>query len=258
MPNKRKKIEPKVKIRKDKKTKVMKQTQSQKVIINLNEVKTKNTKKTKQPRNKKGMSFKEISTNPMPEGWVKYGPQDDREINTLRGNLTNIGNKLLTIQNAENPVNNNNQERILKIEEGLKNMFVNGNNTFSDLYSKFDSIGDFTLKTKLKNPVKEDEKKQAKPIYLETNQQTNIKGIRGRPKGSKNKNKNKTNKNEKPYMNQETNTNFINESSIAFDESNSQNDSSINDLISNIPLLSKDEIEKSLNITNKLNDVFTF
>ena len=94
MPNRKKKTEPKVKIKKDKKTKVMKKTQSQKVIINLNEVKTKDTKKAKKSRNKRGISYKDD----MPEGWVKYAPQDDREINTLRGKLTNIKNKLLTIK----------------------------------------------------------------------------------------------------------------------------------------------------------------
>ena len=38
-------------------------------------------------------------------------------------------------------------------------------NTFRDLYSKFDQIGDFSNKTKFRNPVKEEEKKQSQPIY---------------------------------------------------------------------------------------------
>ena len=51
----------------------------------------------------------------MPAGWVKYGAEDDREINTLRGNLKNVQNKLLTIKNVENPVNSDEKNRILKI-----------------------------------------------------------------------------------------------------------------------------------------------
>ena len=190
----------------------------------------------------------------MPEGWVKYAPQDDREINTLRGNLTNVENKLLTIKNAENPVNSNSQqERILKIEVVLKNMFVSGNNAFSDLYSKFDSIGDFTLKNKLKNPVKEEEKKQNKPIYLEPEQQETIFKKVGRPKSKiqktpeeqkkdradymkqyRKKKSTQLNLNTEPEMNQE-NTDFIDESSIVFNESNTQNNSSGIDLISKSP-----------------------
>ena len=47
----------------------------------------------------------------------------------------------------------------------MKNIFIGGNNTFRDLYSKFDQIGDFTNKTKFKNPVKEEQKKQSRPFY---------------------------------------------------------------------------------------------
>jgi hypothetical protein len=105
----------------------------------------------------------------MPEGWAKYGAQE-REANTLRGNLNEVQNKLLTIKNVENPVNNpvNNDERnerIAKIEEGIKNIFIGGNNEIVELYSKIDQIGDFTNKTKLRNPVKEEQKKQSQPIY---------------------------------------------------------------------------------------------
>ena len=35
-----------------------------------------------------------------------------------------------------------------KKEEGMKNMFVSGNNEITDLYLKFDNIGDFTNKSK--------------------------------------------------------------------------------------------------------------
>ncbi len=72
----------------------------------------------------------------------------------------------MTIKNVENPVNNDERNnRIAKIEEGIKNMFVSGNNAFGELYSKINQIGDFTNKTKLKNPVKEEQKKPSQPIY---------------------------------------------------------------------------------------------
>ena len=100
----------------------------------------------------------------MPAGWTKYGAQDDREINTLRGNLNDVQNKLLTIKNVVNPINSD-RARMLKIEEGMKNMFVSGNNAIGDLYSKFDNIGDFTNKSKFRNPVKEQQKQQSQPIY---------------------------------------------------------------------------------------------
>ena len=144
----------KKKVIKEKKQKKVKQkhsqSQSQKVIINLNEVKNK-PKRTRKKSTNKNIKFNEISTASMPAGWAKYGAQDDREANTLRGNLNEVQNKLLSIKNVENPVNNDERnERIAKIEEGIKNMFIGGNNTFRDLYSKFDQIGDFTSKTNLK------------------------------------------------------------------------------------------------------------
>ena len=155
-----------IKEKKQKKIKQkQKQSQSQKVIINLNEVKTK-PKRTRKKSTNKNIKFDEISTNDMGAGWTKYGTQDDREANTLRGNLNEVQNKLLSIKNVENPVNNDERnERIAKIEEGMKIMRIGGNNAFRDLYSKFDQIGDFTNKTKFKNPVKEEEKKQSQPIY---------------------------------------------------------------------------------------------
>ena len=102
----------------------------------------------------------------MGAGWAKYGAPDDREVNTLKGKLNEMQNKLLSIKNVENPVNNDERNnRIAKIEEGMKYMFVTGNNSIQDLYSKFDQIGDFTNKTKFQNPVKEEQKKQSQPIY---------------------------------------------------------------------------------------------
>ena len=146
---------PKKKVIKEKKQKKIKQklsqSQSQKVIINLNEVKTKPKRKKTTNKN---IKFNEISQNAMPAGWTKYGAQDDRETNTLRGNLNDIQNKLLTVKNVENPVNSDERNRILKIEEGMKNMFVSGNNAIEDLYSKFDNIGDFSNKLKFRNPIK--------------------------------------------------------------------------------------------------------
>jgi hypothetical protein len=141
---------PKKKVIKEKKQKKIKQkqsqSQSQKVIINLNDVKTK-SKRTRKKTNNKNIKFNEISENSMGAGWTKYGAPDERELNNLRGKLTDVENKLLTIKTVENPVNND-RARMLKIEEGMKNMFVNGNNAISDLYSKIDNIGDFSNKTK--------------------------------------------------------------------------------------------------------------
>ena len=156
-----------IKEKKQKKVKQkQKQSQSQKVIINLNEVKTK-PKRTRKKATNKNIKFDEISTSNMGSGWAKYGAPDDREVNTLRGKLNDVENKLLSIKNVENPVNND-RARMLKIEEGMKNMFVNGNNAISDIYSKLDNIGDFSNKTKFQNPVKEEQKKQSQPIYIQS------------------------------------------------------------------------------------------
>ena len=82
------------------------QSQSQKVIINLNDVKSKPKRTTRKKATNKNIKFDEISQNEMPLGWIKYGAApDDREINTLRGNLNEVQIKLLTIKNVENSVN---------------------------------------------------------------------------------------------------------------------------------------------------------
>ena len=118
----------------------------------------------------------------MPAEWSKYGAQDERETNTLRGKLNDVQNKLLTIKNVENPVNSDERNnRIAKIEEGMKNMFVNGNNAINDLYSKFDNIGDFSNKSNFRNPVKEQQKKQSQPIYIEKENIEPKKKTAGRP-----------------------------------------------------------------------------
>ena len=118
----------------------------------------------------------------MPAGWTKYGVQDDREINTLRGNLNDVQNKLLSIKNVENPVNSDERDRILKIEEGMKNMFVIGKNAIGDLYSKFDNRGDFSNKSKFRNPVKEEQKTQSQKIYIERENPMNVE--KPKPKSS--------------------------------------------------------------------------
>ena len=155
---------PKKKVIKEKKQKKVKQkqkqSQSQKVIINLNEVKTK-PKRTRKKATNKNIKFDDISTNEMPAGWVKYGATDHRETDTLKGKINDLENKLLTSKPAENPVNSAERERILKIEEGMKNMFVSGNNSIRDLYSKFDQMG----KSNFRNSIKEEEKQQSQPMY---------------------------------------------------------------------------------------------
>lgn len=173
---------PKKKVIKEKKQKKIKQkqkqTQSQKVIINLNEVKTKPKRKKATNKN---IKFDEISTNDMGPGWAKYGAPDDREINTLRGKLIDVENKLLSIKNVENPVNSD-SSRMLKIEEGMKNMALRGYNAIEDLYSKFDNIGDFSNKTNFRNPVKEQQKTQSQPIYSIMKEEDYNKKNAGRPK----------------------------------------------------------------------------
>ena len=160
---------PKKKVIKEKKQKKVKQkqsqSQSQKVIINLNEVKTK-PKRTRKKATNKNIKFNEISTNDMGPGWAKYGAPDEREINTLRGKLTDVENKLLSIKNVENPVNSDERDRILKIEEGMKNMIVNGGNAINDLYSKYDNIGDFSNKKNLKIQLKKNKKHNHKKFTL--------------------------------------------------------------------------------------------
>ena len=142
------------------------QSQSQNVIINLSDVNNKTKpKRTRKKATNKNIKFDDISTKEMPAGWAKYSAPDEREINTLKGKLIDVENKLLTNKPVENPVNNTERDRILKIEEGIKNMFVRGTNAIGDLYSKFDQIGDFSNKTKFRNPVKEEEKQQSQRIY---------------------------------------------------------------------------------------------
>ena len=61
-------------------------------------------------------------------------------------------------------------------------MFVSGNNAIGDLYSKFDNIGDFTNKSKFRNPVKEQQKQQSQPIYIEKENPINFE--KPKPKSS--------------------------------------------------------------------------
>ena len=81
----------KKKVIKEKKQKkiTQKQSQSQKVIINLNEVKPKPKRKKATNKN---IKFDEIVANDMGSGWAKYGAPDDRELNNLRGKLTDVEN----------------------------------------------------------------------------------------------------------------------------------------------------------------------
>jgi len=179
MPPKKKVIKEK-KQKKIKQKQKQKQTQSQKVIINLNEVKSK-PKRTRKKATDKNIKFDEISQNDMGSGWAKYGAPDDREVNTLRGKLTDVENKLLSIKNVENPVNSD-SSRMLKIEEGMKNMAIRGIDALNDLYSKYDNIGDFSNKTNFRNPVKEQQKKQSQPIYSIMKEEDYNKKNVGRPK----------------------------------------------------------------------------
>ena len=101
------------------------QSQSQNVIINLSDVNNKTKpKRTRKKATNKNIKFDDISTKEMPAGWAKYSAPDEREINTLKGKLIDVENKLLTNKPVENPVNNTERDRILKIEEGMKNIYV--------------------------------------------------------------------------------------------------------------------------------------
>ena len=128
---------PKKKVIKEKKEKKIKQkqTQSQKVIINVNAVKNKPTRTRKTSKN---------TTNDISTGFIKYAPQDDREINTLKGKLIDVENKLLSIKNVKNPVNNN---------------YIPPNR---DLFSTSDNIGDWHNSKLFKDHKKQEEEKQKK------------------------------------------------------------------------------------------------
>ena len=130
---------PKKKVIKEKKQKKVKQkqsqSQSQKVIINLNEVKTKPKRKANNNKN---------ILSDMSAGFIKYSPQDYREINTLNAKLTDVENKLLNIKNVKNPVNNN------------------SNPPIHNLYSRNDNIGDWHNSKQFKDYKKQEEQKQNK------------------------------------------------------------------------------------------------
>ena len=155
------KIKPKPKI-KQKQT----QKQSQKVIVNIHETKKKPTTRRKNNTKKE----EEITNN---GSGAVYAIPDNRAIDTLRGELNETKNKLLTITNTPNMVNQ--KEDIENINNNLRALTNEGREYFGDIYNRLRTI-DETNKLSFTNP----ESKLIKTIEFKK---------RGRPKGSVNKKK---------------------------------------------------------------------
>jgi hypothetical protein len=171
------KIKPKPKI-KQKQT----QKQSQKVIVNIHETKKKQTTRRKNNTKKE----EEITNN---GSGAVYAIPDNRAIDTLRGELNETKNKLLTITNTPNMVNQN--DEITGINNNLRALSQEGNRFFGDIYKRLGNL-DGENRRNFTNPSKEEELKFYKPNIgeniplIETTEIKKRKSGAGRPKGSKN------------------------------------------------------------------------
>ena len=126
---------PKKKVKKPPVKQKQKQTQSQKVIINLQDV-----KKTKSTRRKPVK--KQTEQNIIPRGWNVYSTPDRREIDEIRGQLINVQNKLISAKPLKNEVG----------REAVK------------YYSREDNIGDFSNKMKFVDNEKKEQEKQSRNL----------------------------------------------------------------------------------------------
>jgi len=149
------------------------QKQSQNVVVNIHET------KKKQTRRKPNKNNNEKETNSGSNS--VYAIPDNRAIDTLRGELVDTKNKLLSITNTPNMVNQN--EDIKKINNNLRLLSEEGNEMFGDIYKR---LGGF--EGNRRNYTNQEEQKYYKP-YITTGE---IKRGRGRPKDSKNKPKEAT------------------------------------------------------------------
>ena len=139
-------MQPKKKIKKPPVKQKQKQTQSQKVIINLQDV-----KKTKSTRRKPVK--KQTEQNIIPRGWNVYSTPDRREIDEIRGQLINVQNKLISAKPLKNEVG----------REAVK------------YYSREDNIGDFSNKMKFEDNEKKEQKKQQQNILKDIRKKGEIK-----------------------------------------------------------------------------------
>lgn len=137
---------PKKKVKKPPVKQKQKQTQSQKVIINLQDV-----KKTKSTRRKPVK--KQQEQNIIPRGWNVYSTPDRREIDEIRGQLINVQNKLV------NP-------KVSKNEVGREPVRY---------YSRDDNIGDFSNKMKFVDNEKKEQKKQQQNVLKDIRKKGEIK-----------------------------------------------------------------------------------
>ena len=127
---------PKKKVKKPPVKQKQKQIQSQKVIINLQDV-----KKTKSTRRRKPVK-KQTEQNIIPRGWNVYSTPDRREIDEIRGQLISVQNKLVNPKVSKNEVG----------REAVK------------YYSREDNIGDFSNKMKFVDNEKKEQEKQSRNL----------------------------------------------------------------------------------------------
>ena len=162
-PKNKNKIKPKIK---QKQT----QKQSQNVIVNIHE-----TKKKPLTRRRNNNKKEEINNTSS----AVYAIPDNRAIDTLRGELNETKNKLLSIKNTPNMVNQ--REDIENINNNLRALTEEGRRYFGDIYSRIGTI-DETNKRNFTNP----EKNNSDSKIINT---IEFKKKRGRPIGSVNKKK---------------------------------------------------------------------
>jgi hypothetical protein len=159
------------------------QKQSQKVIVNIHE-----TKKKQITRRKPNKKNDETETNNGPS--AVYAIPDNRAIDTLRGELVNTQNKLLSLTNTPNMVNQNSD--IESIKNNLRGLSEEGNRFFGDIYNRLGGIEG--NKRTFINPYKQEEEKFYKSNIGENIPSINVKEYKtpGRKPGTKNKPKEQT------------------------------------------------------------------
>ena len=118
------------------------QKQSQNVIVNIHETKKKPI--TRRRNNNKKEEINNTSS-------AVYAIPDNRAIDTLRGELNETKNKLLSIKNTPNMVNQ--REDIENINNNLRALTEEGRRYFGDIYSRIGTI-DETNKRNFTNPEK--------------------------------------------------------------------------------------------------------
>ena len=161
-PKSKSKSKPKTKAKpKNKKPQQPSQSQTQNVTINIPNTKTK--KSSTKKSTKKELPIKALPRN---EGlqnaaFTRYFTQDNREVDTLRGELVDTKNKLLTF---EKNINNDTEIKLLPYEKNTEKKFYSDSDNVGDWHQinkqatnkKFRD--DFTLDWKTKNLINERKK----------------------------------------------------------------------------------------------------